>query len=445
MQRALNNTSTEMLPWELELVAREIILNGDLLPMALASRKAFTPWKAVELLRELTMKISKEHVNSYDDALTAVAPLIHQQMPWSDDTFSRIARYGQIYRHEPLAKIIQSDLKMPLSAWLKLGLTVFSYLDIDSSAPRSIFFHVPGLDRQTVDHFFALTARSIEDLRLQTKAQQVYDQQWAYTFNPLRKSPINFFMATPERIFLPVPQLLIWRVTDGIYYDLIETAGKPFAKAFGDACEIYVGNVLKVALSGLEVEIHGERRYDSSKGEKAGADWLVSDHSGHVFLECKAKRLTLPAKMAGFGESMDRDLNVLAGYIVQNYKNIRDAMQGYVSGFNHAGLPVFSAIVTLEDWGLHTVQLKERLHTLVELALQDAGLPACMTVDHPYKVLSFFQLERHAQDIAKVGIANVFSPNAVYSNAAYRGCLFPETLAELMPDIAERAGFDRFQ
>ncbi|KUZ75251.1 hypothetical protein WI37_20050 [Burkholderia ubonensis] len=434
-----------MLPWEIELVAREVILNGHLSTQNLASGNAFAPWKAVGLLRELTTKISKEHVHSYDDALAAVAPLIHQQMPWSDDTFSRIARYGQIYRHEPLAEVVQSILGMSLSAWLKLGLTVFSYFSILSSVRRSIFSHVPGLDKQTVEQFFALTASSIEDLRPRMKPQQIYDRQWAYAFNPLRECPINFFRAEPEHIFVPVPQLLLWRVTDGLYYYLIEAGGHRFAKAFGDACEIYVGKVLKVALKGKEVEIHGERPYDSSKGEKAGADWLISDHTGHLFLECKAKRMTLPAKMAGPGESMDKDLRVLAGYIVQNYKNIRDAIRGCVPGFSSAGLPVFSAIVTLEDWGLYTSQLEERLQALVEDALQDAGLPTCMTVDHPYKVMSFFQFERHVQDIAKAGIATVSLPDAVYSKAAYRGCLFPETLAELMPDMAEAAGFDRFR
>ncbi|XDF36476.1 hypothetical protein RBH89_05280 [Paracidovorax avenae] len=391
------------------------------------------------------MEISKEHVHSYDDALAAVAPLIHQQMLWSDDTFSRIARYGQIYRHEPLAEIIQSDLKIPLSAWLKIGLAVFSCLDASFSLSRSKFFELPGLDRKTVEQFFLMTATSIEELRLQTKSQQIYGRQWAYTFNPLRKSPINFFSSAPEKVFIPIPQLLVWRVTDGVYYDLVEAKGNVFAKAFGDACEIYVGKVLKTALGGKEVEIHGERPYWRSNSEKAGVDWLISDHTGHLFLECKAKRMTLPAKMEGLGASMDNDLRVLAGYVVQNYKNIQDAMQGFVPGFNSSDLPVFSVVVTLEDWGLHTTQLKERLDALVEVALQNAALPICMKFDYPYKVLSFFQLERYAQDIAKVGIAKVFSPNAVYSKAVYRGCLFPETLAELMPDIAEAAGFDRFQ
>ncbi|MDD3484332.1 hypothetical protein [Azovibrio restrictus] len=426
-------------------MAREIILNGNLLQQTPARGGPFDPKKAVRLLRELTKTISEEHVRSCDEALAAMAPLIHQQMPWSDDTFSRIARYGQIYRHEPLAEIMQSVLKMSLSDWLKLGLAVFSVLDKEPSVLRSIFFHLPGLDRQKVEQFFALTASSIEDLKPRIKSQQIYARQWGYTFNPLRESPIIFFGANPGFIFAPVPQLLIWRITDGIYYDLIKSGEIPFAKAFGNACEAYVGKVLKVALRDKEVKIHGERPYDSSKGNKAGADWLVSDHTGHLFLECKAKRMTLPARIAGPGESMDKDLGVLAGYIVQNYKNIRDAMQGLVPGFSSSNLPVFSVIVTLEDWGLLTSQLENRLHALVKDAVLNAELPISMLVSHPYKVLSFFELERHAQDIAKVGIATVFSPDTAYSRAEYKGCLFPETLKELMPDIAEDAGFDRFQ
>lgn len=184
VQRALHSTSTEMLPWELELVAREIILNGHMQQQTLASANTFDPVKSVQLVRQLTMHISKTHVHSHDEALSAVIPLIHQQMPWSDDTFSRIARYGQIYRHQPLAEIMQSVLKISLSAWLKLGLAVFSLLVRSHSVDRSIFFHLPGVDRETVEQFFALTTRSIEELGPRIKSQQVYDRKWAYVSGP---------------------------------------------------------------------------------------------------------------------------------------------------------------------------------------------------------------------------------------------------------------------
>lgn len=443
VQRALDDSSTAMLPWELELVAREIILNGSLLQQASGGEKGMNPWKAVGLVRELTTHISDEYVHSTEDALAAVVPLTHQQMLWHDNTFSRIARYGQIYRHPPLAEIMQSVLAISLSDWLKIGLIVYGGLDKSFWNDRSIYSHVPGIDRRAVERFFALMSKPVEEVRRITALNQRYDRHWAHTFNPLRASPINFFEAEPERIFSPVPQLLIWRLTDGIYYDLVGAGGEAFADAFGKACELYVGNVLKVALKESEAKIEGERPYSTGEGEKAGVDWLVSDHTGHLFVECKAKRLTLPAKMTGPGKSMDKDLLVLAGYIVQNYKNIRDALQGKVAGFNSGGLPIFSAIVTLEPWWLLTQYLKDRLHSLVEEALQKEGLPIGTVNQYPYKILSFVELEQQAQDIARVGIANVYASDGAYSGTIYKGCLFPETLAELMPDIANQAGLDR--
>lgn len=419
-------------------------MSGDLLRQSSGVGKSFDPWNAVRLLRGLTTSISKEYVHSYEDALSAVVPLMHQQMPWSDDTFSRIARYGQIYQHPPLAQIIRSVLGLSLSDWLKLGLAVYGCLERSFWSDRSSYLHLPGLDGQAVQQFFALTASPIEDLRTRIRSNQSYDRQWSHAFNPLRERPITFFEKAPHLIFSPVPQLVIWRVTDGLYYDLVNV-GKPFAKAFGDACELYVGKVLKRALKGCEVEIHGERPYDTGDGRKAGVDWLVSDHSGHLFVECKAKRMTFPAKITGSGEPMDKDLRVLADYIIQNYKNIRDAMRGNIPDFASAGLPIFSAIVTLEDWWLLTPQLKERLHSLVEDALQRANLPISMVVDYPYKLLSFFQLERLAQDMANRGITKVFNSDEANLEIPYRGCLFPETLAELMPDIAQQADLNRFR
>ena len=445
LQQKLQDASCSMLPWELEQVVRELVLNGILAVGGSHGGKELDPMAAVRCLRTLIEAISRDHVHCSKDAMEALVPLIHQQNAWSDDAFSRIVRHFRIFRHEALAAIVEPEIGISLSDWLKIGLTVSSFLNEKFEVDRALFNRVPGVDPEAVERFFELTAMPIEGLRQQLQLAQRYDLQWAHTFNPLRARPIIFRSTAPGPIFSPIPQLLLWRLTDGLYYELVHKRLAGFDKAFGDACEHYVGEVLNAALRGGAFDVRDERPYKAGKQDKHGVDWVVSDRTGHLFVECKAKRMTLAAKTNAPGGAVDKDLRVLAGYIVQNYKNINDALQGHVPVFLSAGLPVFSAIVTLEDWGLHTPHLKARLHSFVDEALHATDLPISMMNDCPYAVLSFFQLERRAQDIAKVDIATAFTPGAVYTRAQYKGCLFPQTLKELMPDIAEQAGFDRLR
>jgi len=63
-----------------------------------------------------------------------------------------------------------------------------------------------------------------------------------YEFNPLSKYP--FVKIHPERWVAPNPDLVIARVTSGIYYDLLDDGGKSFTDNFGPIFEKYIGKLI---------------------------------------------------------------------------------------------------------------------------------------------------------------------------------------------------------
>jgi hypothetical protein len=96
-----------------------------------------------------------------------------------------------------------------------------------------------------------------------------------------------------------------------------------------------------------------------------GVDWVLSDSTGHLFIESKAKRLTVSAKTLSDTVALDKDLAVMASVVVQHYRNIRDAIDGKTR-WAPDGLPVYSLVLTLEDWFIFSPHVETMLRKHVE-------------------------------------------------------------------------------
>lgn len=430
--------------WELELIAREIILNcgGSVVPLD-GTTARFDLSQAVNHIRRITEAISKQTIDSHEDALSSVHALIHQQIPWQDDVpFERISRYAKIMQYGPLAKIVEPALDISIADLYKIGFAVAAALAEDPKVLASKFEVLPGISLGAIQAFFKLVSTDIETLKNEIRNVQSYDIKWAYTYNPLRGRPLIYDANAPEKLFGISEKLLIWRITDGLYYDIYRLQG--FSEAWGDAFECYIGDVLRAALSSTRFSILKPPIYTMNENVHHGTDWRVSDPTGHVFVECKTKRLRLDAKLSSESPPIEDEIKTLAKFFVQNYKNINDALNGSDSDFDANGLPVFCVVVTLENWRLDLPKLKDRLDFLIQEGVSLERLPPSITKDHPYTLLSTQQFERYFQDVARQGIGASFTPENKMTRGKYRP-LFPEALAELMPDIAEAAGLDQFK
>lgn len=439
-QRSLLYPSRYPLVWELELLVRELVLNG--LPTGDANQMSDMGLKAIDHIRRITEAVSKAHIHCAEDAVTSSMPLLHQQQPWMEDSCATINRYIRIMRHTALAEVMERELHISLHDLVKLGFTVAGGLYDAPIVSKNVYSLTPDIASGAADAFFKLTTSEICVLRESIRAKQHYDRRWAYTYNPLRGTPLIYRKEMPDTLHGPIPQLVLWRITEGLYYDLL---GKPgFSEALGDAYQRYIGEVLDDLLPSSMFTVQRETPYEIKKGQvRHGADWRISDTTGHFFVECKAKRLTLLAKARGEGQELDNDLEHLARFVVQNYKNINDALTKRVPDFELKGLPVYSVVTTLEDWRLDLPHLKAHVDKLVRQEAANQKLRLALLDECPYEVMSTAQFERRCQEVARRGIAGAFGSEAAGPAGLYK-TLFPGALAELLPEIAESAGLNRF-
>ena len=204
-----------------------------------------------------------------------------------------------------------------------------------------------------------------------------------------------------EAIVCPLPTLLFWRITGGLYYELL--SDPRFAQAFGDSFQEFVGLVIERACPEKGLRLIAEQRYGTKKAPKASVDWIVSDDGSAMFVECKARRLSWNSKATSLDDlrPLGADIDNMANAVVQVYKTIDDYMNGR---YPHLPLAaerkIYPVIVTLENWHIFGHLF---LKTLYE-KMDAAEMPRDVLNNMPYSVLPIDDLEVGMQIISKVGI-----------------------------------------
>lgn len=207
--------------------------------------------------------------------------------------------------------------------------------------------------------------------------------------------------ARPDRVVCPIPFYLLRRTSTGVFYDLIKSPN--FDNAFGDSFQVYVGEVIEFACKPPRFSVLLEEPYYIGSNKFHGVDWVVSDDTGHLFIEAKTKRLTLGAKILSAGGPLERDLITMATAIFQHYRNIRRALDGKTR-WQLDGLPIYPMILTLEDWFIFSPRITEILKNHVVRLLGEHGIPDQVLSDMPYTIASVHEFEVAVQIVSQVGI-----------------------------------------
>jgi hypothetical protein len=70
-----------------------------------------------------------------------------------------------------------------------------------------------------------------------------------YDFNPLLSYPLLKPWKGVDRMVAPLPELILHRISEGIYYEMLTTHGTRFTEWFGYLFEEYVGEILRNSVS----------------------------------------------------------------------------------------------------------------------------------------------------------------------------------------------------
>lgn len=405
---AVSGYDRKFFEWELDLLSRELLQYA---PMT--GRFSLTRWSefasTLNLFKEIDNTISERTGRLLEENIfLELGRLAYREFPWQErPNHWRLTRYYKIFGDASVDAIIEAEIGLTAKELYVLGLALIGHFRTRFAYDYPVDFSVIGITDDKRRRFMRHFSAPLSDLIKKAAASELRDMNFVYSQNPLRIFPIvHTGLDGRHCLIAPIPSYLFHRFTAGVYYELTDNPG--FGNAFGASFQRYIGEVLNAALPRGRFEVRAEQEYYSAKDRKDTIDWIASDDSAHLFVECKTKRMQLSSRIAlADTTSLDADLAKIADFIFQAYKTMEDAKSHRYPHWHPDDLPLYPMIVLLEDWYLFAPRLEEALDNQVIDKLRTAGIdPAVMTAS-PYSVCTVGDFEVFAQVISMTGIAQV--------------------------------------
>jgi hypothetical protein len=304
--------------WELELLAKEIILNANATSTkGYTLRYAKTLAETVNGLKQLENNIYGAY-GSPSSMLVELIRIAHREFVWQGNSpnAATIIRCYKIFNHPKISEICLDQLGLSVEDIYLAGMAFLGSLLSSPALNASYTSDIKQLPVEKIERFLAFTSKPLAELKAILKSEQRYDADFAYAYSSLRAFPlIRMTFNGDDACVCPLPTLLFWRMTGGLYYDLIND--ERFAHPFGELFQIYVGEILTNTLSNPEMHVLPEEEYGPKKARRRSVDWIIVDPKSAVFLECKAKRLSWGAK-ASLSDltKLEEDLDRMADAVV---------------------------------------------------------------------------------------------------------------------------------
>lgn len=274
---------------------------------------------------------------------------------------------------------------------------------------RSQGMNIP--DDEGVLH--ALNRLSADPLHFRSKFDEMKqrDRRFRmYDFNPLFSYPIirpwsgsqNKHMLM-DRMVAPVPHLIAYRISTGVYYEMFNRYKEEFSTYFGHLFEAYVGQILKDSLKSKNIISESDIRlkYSTEKGKVP--DWIVQDGSTAILIECKATRFSLPAQSKGSVEAVDKSLERVVSGLKQLYEFMQ-ALAKKAKGLErlHTFTVIEPLLISFEP--LYLINSELFVSHVNEL-LEVEGIPK-----FSWRILSIRELESYLPHLeAGISLAHILS------------------------------------
>jgi len=209
----------------------------------------------------------------------------------------------------------------------------------------------------------------------------------------------------PHMAVCPIPSYLLQRITEGLFFDIKNVKG--FGNSYGAAFESYVKGITEQLNEGGFFTVIEGSEYKVGKDKKHGVDLILESSNTAILIECKTKKMVWNARYGYGEESLISEIEKLAVFVVQNYKNLVDVVNGNTS-WKYLGRHLYPMVVTLGDFVMMDPVIIARFETEILDKLAIEGLPPEIQSEYPYLVVSIDEYEKLIQVLDIVGFDEFF-------------------------------------
>lgn len=384
--KAENIPSRGLFEWELALLAREMISNGE--TDILLSTKNFNEWNyfigAINKIKEFENNAWPVYgdIFNINNELRRTA---HRQFPWQfKTTLDDFIRCYKIYNNPRISGFVLKRIGITTQQWYTIGIAIFGSVLKYSKINIDPKIEINSIKKEDFDIFLKFTSSDILKLKSIIERDVKFDDEYVYTFNPLEYYPL---VKIGIYYYCPIINFLAWRITSGLYFDLVND--KNFGHPFGLAFQDYIEEVSKKILENNKVQVIPEQKYIVSGSEEDSVDLILSQENAALFIEVKTKRLLSKSKsQLASNDAINEDLNVLAEDISKTYCTIQDYKNGFYKHFPYKkDYNIYPIIVTLEDLFLMGENLENLKNKVIE-KLKEKEIPVEYINEIPYSLCS---------------------------------------------------------
>lgn len=271
-----NPPQTILAEWTLELIAREVIRYAGEPP---GRGRSLRQWGTLAVianaLRDLEGELYRQFIGR-DRLHLELMRTAHRQFVWQQNHFNwkPIIRYYKLFSTPDIVTYAERTTGLTINQIYLIGIAYLVIFLESPRAARQLNNEIPGLKREDFDRFLDFTSLRWSAMATRLRSEHTLDESFLYRYSSLRKFPlVQISHHGREEIACPIPTLLFWRITTGLYYSLKDAPG--FAGAFGASFQQYVGEVLRQRITNPGMTVLKEEQYHCGRQRKDSVDWIV--------------------------------------------------------------------------------------------------------------------------------------------------------------------------
>jgi hypothetical protein len=364
-------------PWELETLANELFTTPkDPIYRVTDCRS----WNSLRGLVNLLRALENAEYGAHRHELSVFVEMGRigaRQFPWQRGHFGipQLYRNVFVYGQGECAAYLRESSGLTASDMTLVGFCLLSVFYSDPTirpASDLELIHDFGIDRAPLIETIARIARPLAHVRSEAARLRQVNQPTAYRPSVLRQYPCILVGHRTRTAVAPLPDLIMDRVTNGLFYDVIGGGG-PVRDEIGRRFEQYSFALLTQMLA--PTRFLPETTYRTRLGPIATPDVLMVSDAGdvHLAVECKASRMGAKARFGELPEE-DRGYEELAKGVMQLWRFFAHCRAQIAP--HRSARDAQAMILTMDEWfaGRSTVipRIMERANELADASAQSA-------------------------------------------------------------------------
>ncbi|MBR0663903.1 hypothetical protein GXW71_05970 [Roseomonas hellenica] len=341
--------------WTMETLVNELLATPKIRNQGIGRTRLLRAdlFETVRVLVSILVKLENAEDSIFlqsHDVFYEMGRIAQRQFPWQRGAANapQLYRSMLLYGSGSAGQFFEESTGIAIADFVKVGAYLAGALGRCELIDRRRDLSSVAISPEMCEAAFARFVIGHAEARARTAQIRAPGRHTAYRPSILRDYPVLAFGGAGQRLRAPIPELITYRYTSGLYLDVVRGGGGVWA-GIGSRFETYVCEYLEAMMAPYKVT--GEAIYGPKKARFRTPDVLISD-TRHVLcaVECKAKRMSFEARFADDPLVEDaRGFDEMAKGVLQLWRFFAHARRGLTAPLSLAG-DCQGVIVTADSW-----------------------------------------------------------------------------------------------